>query len=154
MKPVLKYRGGKGKEIPLFEKYIPSDFDTYYEPFVGGGAVYFHLEPKKAVINDVNGSLMDFYRSLKSQFPLMKEQLRQIQRQYDANQREYKELKLQNPENWTCPTRLQRKVAFPGRLGFGSNASSYRQASSPYIAHQTRNPTFSGRVLFAAANWT
>jgi hypothetical protein len=36
MKPVLKYRGGKTREIKYFEKYIPKEFDTYIEPFVGG----------------------------------------------------------------------------------------------------------------------
>lgn len=98
MKPVLKYRGGKGKEIPLFEKYIPKEFDTYYEPFIGGGAVFFHLEPKRAVINDINAPLMNFYSTLKNQYPLMKKQLLEIQTQYDKNQRQYKELKQKNPD--------------------------------------------------------
>jgi len=35
--------------------------DTYIEPFVGGGALFFHLNPKKAVISDVHTELMDFY---------------------------------------------------------------------------------------------
>lgn len=33
MKPIIKYRGGKSKEIPNFINYIPKQFDTYYEPF-------------------------------------------------------------------------------------------------------------------------
>ena len=37
MKPILKYRGGKSREIKYFKKHIPK-FDTYYEPFLGGGA--------------------------------------------------------------------------------------------------------------------
>jgi len=44
MNPVLKYRGGKSREIPRFLQYIPDDFNRYIEPFFGGGAVYFHLE--------------------------------------------------------------------------------------------------------------
>lgn len=43
MKPVLKYRGGKSREIPRFLQCIPDDFDRYIEPFFGGGAVYFYL---------------------------------------------------------------------------------------------------------------
>lgn len=48
MNPVLKYRGGKSREIPRFLQYIPDDFDRYIEPFFGGGAVYFYLEPDNA----------------------------------------------------------------------------------------------------------
>ena len=42
MKPMLKYVGGKQKEIPCFLEHIPEKFDTYIEPFLGGGAVFFH----------------------------------------------------------------------------------------------------------------
>lgn len=44
--PVLKWVGGKRQLIPEIEKYIPQEYTTYYEPFVGGGAVLFHLQPK------------------------------------------------------------------------------------------------------------
>ena len=58
MNPILKYRGGKSREIIKFEQYIPHNFDTYIEPFLGGGAVYFHLEPQSAIINDINEKLI------------------------------------------------------------------------------------------------
>lgn len=66
MKPLVKWSGGKGDEIKYFEKYIPNDIDTYLEPFVGGGSVFFHLEPKKSVINDVHTELIDFYTAIKN----------------------------------------------------------------------------------------
>ena len=53
MKPLVKYRGGKSKEIPHFVSYIPRFRGRYVEPFFGGGALFFHLEPKKAIINDI-----------------------------------------------------------------------------------------------------
>ena len=56
MKPLLKYRGGKSKEIPQLEKHIPFFKGRYIEPFFGGGAMFFHLEPKKAIINDINSN--------------------------------------------------------------------------------------------------
>jgi len=43
MKPMLKYAGGKQKEILCFLEHIPEKFDTYIEPFLGGGAVFFHV---------------------------------------------------------------------------------------------------------------
>ena len=98
MNPVLKYRGGKSREIPRFLQYIPDDFNRYIEPFFGGGAVYFYLEPDNAILNDVNERLMTFYTQLKNQYPLMREQLDTIQKTYEKNQTEYKKLKLQRPE--------------------------------------------------------
>lgn len=61
MKTMIKYRGGKTREIPLFEKYFPDNWDTYFEPFFGGGAVFFYLEPSKSILNDVNSRLANFY---------------------------------------------------------------------------------------------
>lgn len=65
MKPLVKWSGGKSDEIGMFQKYIPSEYDIYIEPFIGGGAVYFHMEPPKAVISDVHQELIDFYQSIK-----------------------------------------------------------------------------------------
>ena len=64
LKPLVKWSGGKGDEIKQFEQYFPADYETYIEPFVGGGSVFFYLAPQKAVINDVHKELVDFYRSI------------------------------------------------------------------------------------------
>ena len=48
----------------MFEKYIPKQYDTYLEPFVGGGSLYFYLNPNKAVINDIHTELIEFYRCI------------------------------------------------------------------------------------------
>lgn len=64
LKPLVKWSGGKGDEIKQFEKYFPSEYDTYIEPFIGGGSVYFYLAPKKAVISDVHSELVDFYKCI------------------------------------------------------------------------------------------
>ena len=86
MNPVLKYRGGKSREISRFFNYLPNDFSRYVEPFFGGGALYFYLEPNCAIINDLNLKLMTFYRQLRDQYPLMREQLDEIQKIYEKNQ--------------------------------------------------------------------
>jgi DNA adenine methylase len=65
MKPIIKYPGGKNDELPQFIKYLPNNYDMYLEPFIGGGAVYFHLQPKKAVISDVHTELIDLYTCIK-----------------------------------------------------------------------------------------
>ena len=63
-KPFVKWAGGKRQIIDKLKKYIPDEFNTYYEPFVGGGALLFELSPKKAVINDSNKELMNVYQCL------------------------------------------------------------------------------------------
>jgi DNA adenine methylase len=65
LKPLIKWSGGKSDEIAKFISYIPTNYDTYLEPFIGGGAVYFHLNPQKAIITDVHKDLVDFYKSIK-----------------------------------------------------------------------------------------
>ena len=63
-KPFVKWAGGKRQIIDKLKQYVPDEFDTYYEPFVGGGALLFELSPKKAVINDSNKELMNIYNVL------------------------------------------------------------------------------------------
>lgn len=85
MKPILKYPGGKCREIPLFEKYIPQNYDRYIEPFFGGGGVYFYLEPKDAILNDLDNRLMEFYRQVRDDYTELTEQLAELERVYNEN---------------------------------------------------------------------
>lgn len=64
LKPLVKWSGGKSDEIKQFESYIPNKYETYLEPFIGGGSLFFSLSPKKAVISDVHKELIDFYNSI------------------------------------------------------------------------------------------
>ena len=63
-KPFVKWAGGKRQILDKLKKYAPEEFNTYYEPFVGGGAFLFELSPKNAVINDSNKELMNVYNVL------------------------------------------------------------------------------------------
>ncbi len=65
IKPFLKWVGGKRQLISEIEKYLPQKYDKYYEVFIGGGALLFNLQPKKAVINDRNQELINCYRIVK-----------------------------------------------------------------------------------------
>lgn len=65
MKPLFKWTGGKSDELQHIRKHFPVNFDIYIEPFVGGGAVFFDLNPDKAVINDIHPELTAFYRQIK-----------------------------------------------------------------------------------------
>lgn len=96
MKPLLKYRGGKSKEIPNIKKHIPNYKGRYIEPFFGGGALFFHLAPKKAIINDINTKLMNFYQGVQDDFEPLKNELLEIEKIYTINRRNFEELKSKN----------------------------------------------------------
>lgn len=63
--PFLKWVGGKRQLMNDIEPLLPSRITTYFEPFVGGGAVFLHRQPKKAVINDYNAELINVYETIK-----------------------------------------------------------------------------------------
>lgn len=65
MKPLIKWSGGKSDELDRIRPHIPTVYDTYIEPFVGGGAVYFDVKPTKAIINDIHPELANFYQQIK-----------------------------------------------------------------------------------------
>lgn len=60
--PFVKWAGGKRQLLDRISDRMPLNFNNYYEPFIGGGAVLFDLQPQKAVINDINASLINAYR--------------------------------------------------------------------------------------------
>ena len=66
-KPFVKWAGGKRSIVDKLIKYSPSEYNTYFEPFVGGGALLYELSPKKAVINDYNKELMNIYECIKDE---------------------------------------------------------------------------------------
>ena len=88
LKPVLKYVGGKSRELSEIKKYLPEFSGKYIEPFLGGGALYFNLEPKSAIINDLNKPLMNFYTSIRDNYEEVVEELKSIQTICDNNTKE------------------------------------------------------------------
>lgn len=66
MRPIIKWPGGKKQLLNEIKKYIPENINTYYEPFIGGGAVLFGLEPDNAKMNDLNKELINVYKQVKN----------------------------------------------------------------------------------------
>lgn len=63
--PFVKWAGGKRQLLNEISKRMPKNYNRYFEPFVGGGAVLFNLQPTDAIINDINKSLINTYRQIK-----------------------------------------------------------------------------------------
>lgn len=81
--PLIKWPGGKSREFEYIKDIIPA-FDRYIEPFFGGGAVFFQLKPKKAIINDICEELVNFYKFVKGQ----------------KNKKEFKKALYDYVDNW------------------------------------------------------
>lgn len=75
-KPFLKWAGGKNGLTPQLLTYAPKKFNNYFEPFVGGGAVFFSLDVTgKSYINDINSVLMNTYLQIRDNIDYVIEQL-------------------------------------------------------------------------------
>ena len=66
-KPFLKWVGGKRKLLPQLLPLVPEKYGVYYEPFLGGGAMFFALRPRQALLTDINWELVDCYKVVRDQ---------------------------------------------------------------------------------------
>jgi len=115
--PPIKWVGGKRQ---LLEEIVPRipEHDTYYEPFLGGGAVFFALQPNKAVLSDYNYELINLYRTIKTQPQLLIENLRYYSnteedyykaRDYDRDEFLYQSM---------CPVQKAARFLYLNKTGF------------------------------------
>lgn len=65
LRPFLKWAGGKGQLLAQFEPLLPRSFARYLEPFLGSGALFFHLQPAAALLNDANGELINTWECIR-----------------------------------------------------------------------------------------
>ena len=66
VKPFLRWAGGKRWLIKQLDDFLPQTFNKYHEPFIGGGAIFFHMNPKQALISDFNAELIETYNAIKN----------------------------------------------------------------------------------------
>ncbi|MEL7354656.1 MAG: DNA adenine methylase [Cyanobacteria bacterium J06560_5] len=76
-KPFVKWVGGKRQLLSELVERVPSDYGRYYEPFVGGGALFFHLQPQRACLTDINPDLVNLYTVIRDKVGELVEDLRQ-----------------------------------------------------------------------------
>ncbi len=81
--PVLKWVGGKRQLLGTFEPLLPTEITSYCEPFLGGGALLFHLQPSVAYINDINQDLMLVYSVIRDNVDDLIAELKQYKNETD-----------------------------------------------------------------------
>ncbi len=67
LSPILKWAGGKEQELKHIHPAMPKEFNQYFEPFIGGGAVYFSIDKQDMFINDKSHELIDLYNTIRTQ---------------------------------------------------------------------------------------
>lgn len=129
-KPIVKWVGGKRQLIDELIERMPENYGSYYEPFFGGGALFFAVNPEKAVINDKNVQLTNVYEVVRdTPAEVLFERLTALQNEYNAFQTDEERLEyyyakraeynecLKRDErslNSACLFLLMNKVAFNG----------------------------------------
>lgn len=103
LQPLLKWPGGKRQLVKHILPLIPAQFGTYYEPFVGGAALFFAIRPQRAVLGDINADLINCYEQIRSD----PEGLIRELRRFPNSEEFYKILR-----NRRCRTALTRAARF------------------------------------------
>jgi len=115
MKPLFIWAGGKTKVLKHYAPFMPTAFETYYEPFFGGGAMFVHVmntyQPKNVVINDINDDVVNIYRSIRNDYDEFVLRLNELEDQYIPLSKEdrkklYFEIRHQHAydyEGWSKP---------------------------------------------------
>jgi DNA adenine methylase len=115
--PFLKWAGGKRQLLPRILQLVPARIDTYYEPFVGGGAVFFALAARgrfrRAVLGDANAELVICYQAVQQDVDGVIAALRKYRNDHD----EYYRVRAKDPARWSPAARAAR-VIFLNRCGY------------------------------------
>lgn len=107
--PFLKWAGGKGQLLQQMQEFWPPDWDTYLEPFLGGGAVFLRLAPERAIIGDLNDELMNCYRVVQTDVDLLMEALDEHQ-PHKTNKQYFYEVRKPNPAKLNPVDRAARTI--------------------------------------------
>jgi DNA adenine methylase len=95
-RPFLKWAGGKHQLIPQYQPHFPTKYQTYYEPFLGGGAVFFYLLPQQSVLTDINPALVNVYECVRDRVEPLIEQLQAHERAHSLEH--YYHTRAQQPK--------------------------------------------------------
>lgn len=144
LKPIIKYCGGKSREIKYFAKYFPDSFETYYEPFLGGGAVFFGFMPKHAFLSDSNRQLMNFYKDFSKHYQRIRNELKGLEAEYRVNQMEYELEKKINPNEHVVNRNENRYYLFRSAM----NGHRYCDFSSAAIYYYINRLAYAGLTRF------
>jgi DNA adenine methylase len=145
--PFLKWAGGKRALLPVLTPLMPSTYGDYYEPFVGGGALFFALAPARAYLNDANEELVNCYAVVRDR---VDELLRALAEHVNTAEH-YQHVRAQRPDDLDDVTRAARLI-YLNRTCFNGLYRVNRRGefNTPYGRY--RNPTLVAEQVLRAAS--
>jgi DNA adenine methylase len=109
-KPFIKWAGGKSQLLSELVKRIPADYASYFEPFLGGGALFFYLQPKKAILTDINQDLMNCYQVIQNNVEPLIQDLRKHRYEEEYYYLTRRIDRLPEYSSWTSIERASRFI--------------------------------------------
>lgn len=151
LKPFTKWTGGKRQLLPVIRELMPKIYNRYFEPFVGGGALFFDLAPKDAVINDFNTELINCYQQIKDN-PQELIEILKIHQEYNSKEYYLDLRSADRDERIDIMSEVQRaaRILYMLRVDFNGlyRVNSKNQFNVPYGRY--KNPKIVDEELISA----
>lgn len=149
-RPFLKWAGGKSRLLAQYQAYFPSHFVSYYEPFLGGGAVFFHLLPRlrSAMLADINPELVNVYQCVRD-YP--EAVIAFLQGHRDRHSRAYY-YALRSQRHLSCPIERAARLLYLNKTCYNG---LYRENSKGHFnvpMGRYKNPAICDMELLTAAS--
>lgn len=151
LSPILKWVGGKRQLLSEIIPLIDESCDNYVEPFIGGGAVLFRLQPKKAIINDYNTELINVYRTVRDDLDGLVALLKEHEK-YNSSDYYYEVRALDRTPDFDKMSNLERaaRIIYLNKTCYNGlyRVNSLGQFNSPYGRY--KNPNIVNEVVLRA----
>lgn len=151
LQPFTKWTGGKRQLLPVVRELMPKTYNRYFEPFVGGGALFFDLAPKDAVINDFNAELINCYQQIKDN-PQELIEILKVHQEYNSKEYYLDLRSADRDERIDMMSEVQRaaRILYMLRVNFNGlyRVNSKNQFNVPYGRY--KNPKIVDEELISA----
>ena len=151
LQPFTKWTGGKRQLLSVIKSLMPDNYNRYFEPFIGGGALFFDLAPKIAYINDFNSELINCYQQIRDN---PKELIDLLTRHQANNSKDYylnlRSVDRDNRINEMSPMERAARIMYMLRVDFNGlyRVNSKNQFNVPYGRY--KNPKIVNETLILA----
>lgn len=144
--PLIKWPGGKRALASVILRCFPGKFRTYYEPFLGGGAVFFALSPSHAVLADTNVALVEAYAQIRDNSI----ELARVLRSFKNSESDYYRIRAMSPRT---PIRKAARLLYLTRLAFnGIHRVNLRGEFNVPYGYKTHLSTIDEDALYGASS--
>ena len=151
LSPILKWVGGKRQLLSEIIPLIDESCDNYVEPFIGGGALLFRLQPKKAIINDYNTELINVYRTVRDDLDGLVALLKEHEK-YNSSDYYYEVRALDRTPDFDKMSNLEKaaRIIYLNKTCYNGlyRVNSLGQFNSPYGRY--KNPNIVNEVVLRA----